>query len=153
MQATILTVKPTNNGGYLLALIGKDKVLCHQEFCDFDIHEARNGDVIDIGDVQTSERGLRGQDVRWVSRSGTVYQFVGTVSRVIWDRKCAFITPDDGGADIMAHITEFEDYRDGDSADFTALSNGARVSGYYTHTSRGLRGHDVRAGEGLSSAC
>jgi cold shock CspA family protein len=144
MDAVVISVKPTAGGGYLLALIGRDKVLCHQDHCDFNVGEAQRGDVVRIGQIEDSPRGLKGRDISFGTRSGTFYEFQGTVMKVDFDRKFAFVTDNADAQDVFVHITDFADYN-GDSATFDMLANGQRVSGWWRGTSRGRRGYKVSA--------
>lgn len=142
MEAVVIAVKSTDGGGYLLALVGRDKVLCHQEHCDFKVGEAKKGDVVRVGNLEHSPRGLQGRNVSFGARSGTFYEFQGTVVKVNFDGKHAFVTDDADGEDVFVHITDFADYN-GESATFDMLANGQRVSGWWRGTSRGRRGYKV----------
>jgi len=146
VQASVIFKKSTHAGGYLLCLVGGEKVLCHADDCDFSVVDTIKGDVIEIGQLDPSPRGLRGLQVSWVSHLQTepVFPFEGTVTSIQYEKKFAHaaVDGDDARRDVFCHVTDFLDYA-GLSASFDAADRGSRVRGYFRETSKGRRGHQL----------
>ena len=145
MQATVLFKKTTDAGGYLFARVGRDKVLCHQDACDFAINDVHKGAVLEVGRVESTLRGLKGFDVRWVRSQAErpIEAFSGEVASINFGGLFVFVTSPSWEQDVFVHATDFKDYADGVSATFDTLERGDWLRGYFRHTSRGPRGHEM----------
>jgi cold shock CspA family protein len=103
------------------------RVFIHAADCDFVFGDLQRGDIVEIGRVFDTPKGLRGANVSWVERPATGDVIEGTVTAVHVPRGMAFMKPDVGGPCVFLHVRDFRDYVEGQSAQFTRLAPGDRV--------------------------
>jgi cold shock CspA family protein len=120
----------------------RDRVFVHQSECDFQISRCQVGDIIEFERTEATNRGLRALTVTYVRRPDEEFT-QGRIVRLDYERKFAFMQPDNGSDDALCHISGFEDYS-GESDTFESLAIGDEVEGVIRSTSRGFRATRVR---------
>jgi hypothetical protein len=110
--------------------------LCQVD-CDFSVADLARNDIVEIGNVASTPKGLRGSDVTFVERPKGL-PFTGPVDGQHYKRGFCFVVAN--GIRVMCHELDFLDYEYGKSDGFDRIREGTVLTGEIMEHPLGHRG-------------